>query len=79
MPKDIKIGNVNISQNSPPVIIAEIGINHNGSLKAAINLVDLAINSGAQIIKLQTHVVDDVMSFEAKKIIQEIQINLFIK
>ena len=69
MPKDIKIGNVNISQNSPPVIIAEIGINHNGSLKAAINLVDLAINSGAQIIKHQTHVVDDEMSFEAKKII----------
>jgi len=69
MPKDIKIGNITISQKSPPVIIAEIGINHNGSLKAALQLVDLAIKSGAQIIKHQTHVVEDEMSSEAKKII----------
>jgi N-acetylneuraminate synthase len=69
MPKDIKIGNITISQKSPPVIIAEIGINHNGSLKAALQLADLAIKSGAQIIKHQTHVIDDEMSSEAKKII----------
>lgn len=69
MPKDIKIGNVIISQKSPPIIVAEIGINHNGSLKTALELVDLAIKSGAQIIKHQTHVVEDEMSSEAKKII----------
>ena len=69
MKNKFKIGNLLISDNSPPVIIAEIGINHNGSIDAAIGIADVAIKSGAQIIKHQTHVVDDEMSEEAKKVI----------
>ncbi len=49
-----------------PVVIAEIGINHNGCIDTAIKMADLAIKSGADIIKHQTHFVDDEMSFEAK-------------
>ncbi|MEZ8195314.1 N-acetylneuraminate synthase family protein [Vibrio cortegadensis] len=52
-----------------PLVIAEIGINHEGSLKAAFEMVDAAIEGGAEIIKHQTHVVEDEMSGEAKKVI----------
>ena len=43
-----------ISENEDPLIIAEIGINHNGSLDSAISIVDSAIKAGAEIIKHQT-------------------------
>ena len=69
MNNKFKIGNLLISDDRPPVIIAEIGINHNGSIDAAIAIADSAIKSGAQIIKHQTHIVDDEMSEEAKKVI----------
>lgn len=52
-----------------PLVIAEIGINHEGSLKTAFEMVDAAIQSGAEIIKHQTHVVEDEMSGDAKKVI----------
>ncbi|PMH45974.1 polyhydroxyalkanoate biosynthesis repressor PhaR [Vibrio sp. 10N.286.49.B3] len=52
-----------------PLVIAEIGINHEGSLKVAFEMVDAAIEGGAEIIKHQTHVVEDEMSGEAKKVI----------
>ena len=69
MKNKFKIGNLLIGDDRPPVIIAEIGINHNGYIDAAIAIADSAIKSGAQIIKHQTHVVDDEMSEEAKKVI----------
>ena len=65
----IKIGKRKIGANYPPVIIAELGINHNGSLDFAIELVDKAIKCGAEIIKHQTHVVSDEMALRAKKVI----------
>jgi N-acetylneuraminate synthase len=65
----MKIGNIQISNKNEPVIIAELGINHKGSLEKAIYLADLAIKSGAKIIKHQTHVIEDEMSVEAKKVI----------
>lgn len=52
-----------------PLVIAEIGINHEGSLKTAFEMVDAAIEGGAEIIKHQTHVVEDEMSGEAKSVI----------
>lgn len=67
MYKNFKIKNLKIGYNYNPVIIAEIGINHGGSLKTAKKMAKLAINSGAHIIKHQTHIVNDEMSSEAKK------------
>ena len=58
-----------IGDDLPPVVIAEIGINHEGCLDTAIAMADSAIASGAEIIKHQTHVVEDEMSEEAKTII----------
>lgn len=63
---EFSIGNRLIGDKHPPVVIAEIGINHEGSLDVAIEISDAAINSGAEIIKHQTHIPDDEMSVEAR-------------
>jgi len=67
--KFIAIGNRKVGEYYPPLVIAEIGINHEGSLKTAFEMVDAAHKAGAEIIKHQTHVVEDEMSKEAKKVI----------
>ncbi len=66
---EFKIADRWIGDNHPPVVIAEIGINHEGSLEAAIQMADAAIDAGAEIIKHQTHIVEDEMSNEAKSVI----------
>ena len=66
---EFKIGNRLIGDNHPPVVIAEIGINHEGSIETAIAMADMAIDSGAEIIKHQTHIIEDEMSNEAKLVI----------
>ena len=58
-----------VSNKNKPLVIVEIGINHEGDLNAAFKMVDAAHGAGAEIIKHQTHVVEDEMSGEAKKII----------
>ena len=64
----IKIGNRVIGDGYPPLVIAEIGINHGGSLDLAIQMADAAIDAGAEMIKHQTHVIEDEMSEEAKRL-----------
>jgi len=65
----INIQNRIIGEDQDPLVIVEIGINHQGSLTLAKKMVDLAFKSGAEIIKHQTHIIEDEMSLEAKKII----------
>jgi N-acetylneuraminate synthase len=52
---------ITISDKNEPFIIAEAGINHDGEFEKAIELVDLAIDSGASAIKFQTHITDKEM------------------
>lgn len=52
-----------------PLVIAELGINHNGSIETAFDIVDAASRANVEVIKHQTHIVEDEMSKEAKKII----------
>jgi len=66
---DFQIRDLMIGFNHEPIVIAEIGINHNGSLDDAKKIASLAIDSGAHIIKHQTHIVEDEMSNEAMKVI----------
>ena len=47
-------------------IIAEAGVNHNGSLKNAFKLVDLAANAGADAVKFQTFNVSKLLTERAK-------------
>ena len=64
----LRIKNRIISDTESPLVIAEIGINHGGSLDIAIAMADAAINAGAEVVKHQTHIVSDEMSEEAKNI-----------
>ncbi|AGR78018.1 sialic acid synthase (N-acetylneuraminic acid synthetase) [Aliarcobacter butzleri 7h1h] len=66
---EIQIENRKIGLNYPPLVIVEIGINHEGSLKTAFEMVDAAWKAGAEVIKHQTHVVEDEMSKAAKNVI----------
>ena len=66
---EFKIGNRSIGYNHEPLIICEIGINHEGSLETAFEMVDAAYEAGAEVIKHQTHIVEDEMSDEAKSVI----------
>ncbi len=64
----MKIADRKIGFNVPPLVIADIGINHEGSLKTAKHMVQLAAKAGCECIKHQTHIVDDEMTEEAKSI-----------
>jgi len=64
-----KIGNRIVDKYHRPLVIAEIGINHNGNLSIAKEMVDSAKRAGVEVVKIQTHVVADEMSKEAKKVI----------
>ncbi len=66
---ELKIAHRIIGENHPPVVIAEIGINHEGSIETAIAMADAAIDAGVEIIKHQTHIIEDEMSNEAKLVI----------
>jgi sialic acid synthase SpsE len=50
---DIKIGEKNVGKGNPCYVIAEIGINHNGKISIAKQLIDAAVNAGADAVKFQ--------------------------
>ena len=64
----MKIGNREIGSSHPPLVIAEIGINHCGDLAIAKQMVSAAKSAGCEVIKHQTHIVEDEMTEEAKLI-----------
>jgi N-acetylneuraminate synthase len=70
MPKPfIQIRDRKIGEDYPPLVVAEIGINHEGSLETALAMVDAAHRAGAEVVKHQTHIVEDEMSKAAKRVI----------
>jgi len=65
----IDFGGRLIGPNYPPLVIAEIGINHDGNLATAKKMVDAAARAGVEVVKHQTHVVEDEMSAAARQVI----------
>ena len=55
----VQIGKKVVVSRSKPTLIAEIGINHGGSLETAKAMARMAVEHGADIIKHQTHVVSE--------------------
>lgn len=55
------IGKYKIGANSPVFVMAEAGINHNGSFSNAKKLVNMAKKAGADCIKFQTHISEQEM------------------
>lgn len=62
----MKIAHRYIGPEYPPLVIAEIGINHGGSLEVAKAMVTAARLAGCEMVKHQTHFVHDEMTDEAK-------------
>lgn len=60
----VKIGNKEISENAPTYLIAEIGINHNGDINIAKNLIQNAFDAGFDAVKFQKRTIEIVYSVE---------------
>ena len=56
----VKIGEKLVGDGQPCYIVAEIGINHNGSLEIAKQLIDISVGSGCDAVKFQKRTVDVV-------------------
>ncbi len=69
MKPEIVINGRKIGPEHPPLVVAEIGINHEGSISVAKEMVDAAARAGVEVVKHQTHIVDDEMSAAAKKVV----------
>lgn len=67
MAKLIKIGQKLVGDDYPCFIIAEAGVNHNGSLKMAKQLVDAAVEAGADAVKFQTYITEDLILADIEK------------
>lgn len=64
MERKVKIGNKTVGEGYPCFVIAEIGINHNGDIKLAKALIDVAITAGCDAVKFQKRTVDVVYTKE---------------
>lgn len=60
----VKISSRMVGQGQPCYIIAEIGINHNGSVDLAKQLIDVAVDCGCDAVKFQKRTVEVVYSQE---------------
>ncbi len=56
-----RVSNRLVGARHRPLVIAEIGINHEGSLQKALRMVDDAAQAGGECVKIQSHVIDDEM------------------
>jgi len=60
----VRIANTLVGDGCPCYIVAEIGINHNGDIELAKKMIDVAVKSGCNAVKLQKRTVDVVYSAE---------------
>jgi len=67
----IKIGDRTVGHGSPCFVIAEAGVNHNGSLDMAFQLVDAAVNAGADAVKFQTFIAERIVTRDAPKAVYQ--------
>jgi N-acetylneuraminate synthase/N,N'-diacetyllegionaminate synthase len=67
MTGELTIAGRRIGSGAPCFVIAEAGVNHNGSIDKAIALVDAAAASGADAVKFQTFSADRLASADAPK------------
>jgi N-acetylneuraminate synthase len=58
MTREIKIGNKSVGDGHPAYVIAEIGINHNGDMNIARQMIDAAVHAGADAVKFQKRTPD---------------------
>ena len=62
---NLKLGSKTVSSKSKPYIIAEIGVNHGGSIDLALELIDQAKKGGADAVKFQSYKADTLASIHS--------------
>jgi N-acetylneuraminate synthase len=67
----VEIAGRPIGRGHPTYIIAEIGINHNGSIEIAKDLIDLARDSGCDAVKFQKRTPELCVPDEMKNVVRE--------
>ncbi len=65
--KDIIIGNRIVGLSHPTLVIAEVGVNHNGSIERGYQLIETAANAGADVIKFQTYKAENIVTKKAER------------
>ncbi len=60
----VNIDGITVGGRAPCFIIAEIGINHNGSVDIAKQLIDVAVDSGCNAVKFQKRTIDVVYTLD---------------
>jgi N-acetylneuraminate synthase len=65
--EQIALGDRLVGGNAPVLIVAEAGVNHNGDLKLALELIDSAAEAGADVVKFQTFTAEDIVTSTAPK------------
>ena len=65
--RSVKIGNKTVGDGEAVFVIAEAGVNHNGSLEMAKKLVDAAKEAGADAVKFQAYKTERLVTKEAQK------------
>ena len=63
----MKIGRKQIGIGKPVFVIAEAGVNHNNKLSLAYKMIDIASKSGADAIKFQTFLADNIQLKNSNK------------
>src|SRR5688572_29164059 len=58
---EFRIADRVVSPDQPPLVIVEVGINHEGSLQKALEMVDAAAGAGAELVKFQCHITEQEM------------------
>ena len=58
MVNPVQIGGISVGRDNPCFIVAEIGINHNGDIEKAMDLIDVAVEAECQMVKFQKRTPD---------------------
>lgn len=61
MATEFDIAGRKVGASHPPLVIVEVGINHEGEIKKALELVDAAVAAGAEVVKFQCHITEKEM------------------
>ncbi len=64
-----KIGEIEVGEDTDPLVVPDIGINHGGKINRALKMIDDCAKAEAKIVKFQMHMPEHEMSYHAKKII----------
>ena len=63
--REIVVGDRKVGNGQPALVIAEVGVNHNGSVERGIELIESAAKAGADVVKFQTYKAGQIVTKKA--------------